>query len=264
MFIGHTGTAKTYAIQCASKAMGRDLFIVNCGSSQDARSTLIGNTSYKKEIGTLFCPSPFIKAITTPKTIILLDEFSRGSHDLMNILMPTIDPIQRTIRLDEDLNGTVIHVANDVTFIATANIGNEYVATKILDKAITRRFPVKIEMLPLTKSEIERLVNIRFPDCSTSIKKTIKTLIKIYGDILDQYNIENASISNFISPANVMEMVELIIDGFTILDICQVAIYPEFSNDGGNESERKFVESIVQKHIDVSVTSPINDPLKNK
>lgn len=265
MFVGHSGSAKTYSIQCAANALGYNLFIINCGSSQDARSTLIGNTTFKKEIGTLFHASQFISAVTSPNTIVLLDEFSRGTHDLMNILMPALDPIQRTLRLDEDENGTVISINKTVTFIATCNIGHEYTATKILDRAILRRFPVKIEMTPLTSDELSHLISVKYSDASPTHQKSIRSLVNIYSDILEQYNMENSSISNFVSVANIVEMVELIFDGFSIVDIAQVAIFPEFSDDGGNESERTFIQSLVQKHIDNDMGSPINDPvLRNK
>ena len=132
MIVGPTGCAKTMAAKCAANALNRNFEVFNIGSTQDARATLVGNTTYKREIGTVFHKSPFVKAITTPNTVILLDEFTRGSHEAWNILMTVIDPTQRYLRLDEDAEGAVIKVADGVTFIATANIGNEYTATKVV------------------------------------------------------------------------------------------------------------------------------------
>ena len=261
MIIGPSGCAKTLAARCVAKALNRPFEKINFGSTQDARATLIGNTTYKKDIGTIFHKSAFIKAITTPGTIILLDEFSRGTHDAHNIILTATDPIQRYVRLDEDDESSVINVADDVCFIATANIGNEYTATRVLDKASIRRFPVKLEMSPLTGKELTELFNILFKGRSESELDAMKTLVKISDDLLEQCKIEDAKISSFIPPSNMVEMAELVMDNFSIEEIAEATIYPEYDDNGGADSERAFVKSLIQKYIPKNVKSPINDPL---
>src|SRR5512137_1064797 len=85
MVIGPSGCAKTMAARCVAQALKRPFEKFNIGSTQDARATLIGNTTFKKEVGTLFHKSAFVKAITTPNQVVLLDEFTRGTHDAWNI-----------------------------------------------------------------------------------------------------------------------------------------------------------------------------------
>ena len=94
MVVGPSGCAKTMAARCVAKALKREFFKINVGSTQDARATLIGNTTYKKEVGTVFHKSAFVKAITTPNAIVLLDEFTRGTHDAHNILMPQLTQLR--------------------------------------------------------------------------------------------------------------------------------------------------------------------------
>ena len=264
MITGPSGCAKTKSARSVANALKRDIFVANCGSSQDARATLIGNTTYKREFGTVFHKSAFVKAITTPNTIILLDEFSRGTHDLHNILMPTIDPTQRCLRLDEDENSTLISVADGVCFIATCNIGNDYVATRVLDKASTRRFPIKLEMPLLTGKELKYLFSILFPDRNDDKKKLMDTLADISDDLIAQCKMDDAKISTAISPANIVEMAELAMDGFNLEEIAEAAIYPEYIDEGGADSERNFCRIIMQKYFPKNVKSPINDPLKNR
>jgi len=265
MIVGPSGCAKTMAARCVAKALNRPFSIFNIGSTQDARATLIGNTTYKKEFGTMFHKSAFIRAITTPKTIVLLDEFSRGTHDAHNILMPTLDPTQRSIRLDEDEESSVVEVADGVSFIATANIGNEYTATKVLDKASARRFPIKLEMEPLNGKELRDLFGYLFHGRTKEEEDLMKTLCKVSDDLLAQCQLEDASISTFISPANMVEMAELVMDGFTLEEIAEASIYTEYPDDGGAGSERTSVKQILQKYIvKGNVKNPINDPLKNK
>lgn len=262
MIVGPTGCAKTLATQCVAEYLKRPFFKFNIGSTQDARATLIGNTTYKKEVGTVFHKSAFITAITTPNSIVLLDELSRGSHDAWNILMTVTDPLQRCLRLDEDADSTVIQVAEGVSFIATANIGNEYTATKVLDKATARRFPIKLEMSPLSADELRTLFTILFKSRRQEEIDLMEHLANVYDDLIAQCKLEDAKITSIISPANMVEMAELVMDGFTLEEIAEAAIYPEYGDDGGADSERAFVKSILQQYFAKDIKSPINDPRK--
>ena len=264
MIIGPSGCAKTMAARCVSEALGRPFLKFNIGSTQDARATLIGNTTYKKEFGTVFHKSAFITAITTPNAVVLLDEFTRGTHDAWNILMPVTDPTQRCLRLDEDENSSVINVAEGVCFVATANIGNDYTATKVLDRASARRFPIKLEMEPLTGEQLNRLFILLFDMRTPEQEKLMRTLASIYDDLIAQCAMDDAKISTIIPPANMREMGELVMDGFSLEEIAEAAMYPEYPDEGGADSERAFVKSILQKYFPNNAKSPINDPLKGK
>lgn len=264
MIVGPSGCAKTMAAKCVADALKLPFEKFNLGSTQDARATLIGNMTYKKESGTVFHRAAFIRAITTPNTVVLMDEFTRGTHDAWNILMTVTDPLQRCVRLDEDHEGSLIKVAEGVSFIATANIGNEYTATKVLDKAIARRFPIKLEMSPLTPEEMTQLFTINFHARTDDEIKVMDTLVKIYGDLIAQSKLEDTTISTIIPPANMMELGELVMDGFNLEEIAEAAIYPEYPDEGGADSERTFVKSIIQKHIPKDAANPIRDPRTKK
>ena len=196
LFTGPTRCGKTKAAQCISKTLDRPFEPFNLGSTQDARATLIGNTYFdgKKE-GTIFNESKFVKMIRTPNSVILLDELSRGHHDAWNILMPVLDPTQRYLRLDESNDSSTVSVADGVTFIATANIGNEYTSTRVMDKALTSRFPTIIEMEPLSyEGEIE-LLNVLYPKQTKEISNKFDIICKISSDTKKQCQIEDSRIS---------------------------------------------------------------------
>lgn len=260
LIIGPSGCAKTMAARCVAKSLNRPLELFDIGSTQDARATLIGNTTYKKDTGTVFHKSSFVNAITTPNTVVLLDELTRGTHDAWNILMPVIDPTQRHLRLDEHEDSPLIKVADGVCFIATANIGNEYTATRVLDKATARRFPIKLEMSALSSQELRILFNILFKGRTAEQESLMILLSNIYEDLIEQCKLEDAPISSIIPPANMVEMAELVIDGFNLEEIAEAAIYPEYLDEGGADSERTFVKSILQKYFPKDVKSPIRDP----
>lgn len=218
----------------------RPFYTINMGSSQDARASLIGNTQFAKETGTFFQESPFVKAISTPNTIILLDELSRANPDAVNILMPVLDN-QRYLRLDE-WGGKVVRVAEGVCFIATANIGNEYTATRVLDRALLDRFTVKVEMGILSRDEEMKLVRLNCPYANMNIMENVTCIAEITREFANQNKI-----SKGISTRAVVEMASLSMDGFSLEELAETVIYPDYSNDGGIDSERTLVKQVIQK-----------------
>ena len=46
-----------------------------------------------------------------------------------------------------------------------------------------------------------------------------------------------------------VEIAGLLYDGFGLDEAAEVTIYPQFSDDGGLESERTYVKQLVQKFI---------------
>ena len=158
MMVGPSGCGKTMAARAMITALDRPFFYFNLGATQDPRATLIGNTHFDSKQGTFFAESAFVKAIKTPKAQILLDELSRAHPDAGNILMTVLDQGQRYLRLDEKEGSPIVEVAEGVTFIATANIGNEYTSTRVMDRALLDRFttdykqtaylPIRLSCLP--------------------------------------------------------------------------------------------------------------------
>jgi len=266
LMIGPTGCGKTLAAQTVAKTFNRPFFYFNMGSTQDARSALIGNTHFEKETGTIFSESTFVKAIQTPNAVVLLDEISRAHHDAANIMMTVLDTLQRYLRLDEKKDSSVVNVADGVCFVGTANIGNQYTATRVMDRALMDRFSVKIEMDFLDKqSELNLMVNRYEIDTNdTALFNTISSICDIAAHTRDQYRQEDGKITNFISTRAVCEMVELANDGFSLKEIAESVIYPEFSSDGGVDSERTYIKQVVQKYVPAESTNDplMNDPLK--
>ena len=244
MMTGPAGCGKTFAAQTVAKTIGRELHYFNLGATQDPRSTLIGNVHFDKGTGTVFCESPFIKAIQTENAVILLDELSRANPEAWNILMTVLDPGQRYIRLDESSDSQTISVASGVCFIATANIGNEYTSTRVMDKALMDRF-VTIEMSMLNQFDEFDLISKRFPHAD---KDTIKAITEIAETTRKECKSDTARITAAISTRTTLEMASLAYDGFSLLEAAEVTIYPQYDDAGGVDSERTFVKQIVQKY----------------
>ena len=245
MMTGQAGCGKTLSAKSLVNALDRPNFYFNLGATQDPRSTLIGNVHYNKKLGTYFSESLFVKAIQTENAVVLLDELTRAHPDAWNILMTVLDYGQRYLRLDEKDGQATINVADGVTFIATANIGNEYTATRTLDKALMDRFTI-IEMDLLNEEEEFGLLKYMFPSLDDN---SLETVAKIANLTRIESTTESPRIDSGISTRTSVEIAGLLFDGFSLLESADITIYPQYDNSGGVDSERTFVKQIVQKFV---------------
>ena len=243
MFVGPAGTGKTQIVFKAAERLDKQIFYFNLGSTQDVRSALIGNTYFKD--GTYFEESAFVTAIKTPNSVILLDEISRANPEAWNILMPVLDVNIRKLRLDEKENSPVIDVASGVSFISTANIGFEYTAARMLDRALVDRFSV-IEMDILNKEQEMKLLNIKYPNLDPKVNEA---LCDISFRIRMECERENSKLSSPIPTRMLLEAAEMSIDGFDIEETAELIIYPQYSDEGGTDSERIYIRQLVQKYV---------------
>ena len=245
MMTGQAGCGKTMAAKSLVNALDRPDFYFNLGATQDPRASLIGNVHFDKGKGTYFSESLFVKAIQTPNAVILLDELTRAHPDAWNILMTVLDYGQRYLRLDEADGQNTIKVADGVTFIATANIGNEYTATRQLDKALMDRFTV-IEMDLLNDEEELGLLKYMFPTIDESELKNISSITHLTR--VEATN-DNPRITSGVSTRTSVEIAGLLFDGFSLIEAADITIYPQYDATGGVDSERTFVKQIVQKFV---------------
>jgi nitric oxide reductase NorQ protein len=244
MMTGPAGTGKTMAAKYLVSALERPDFYFNLGATQDPRATLIGNTHFSKEDGTYFAESLFVKAIQTENAVILLDELSRAHPEAWNILMTVLDLNQRYLRLDEKDGAPTIKVAPGVSFIATANVGNEYTSTRVMDRALQDRF-ITIEMDQLDEQMEFALLKMKYPAAHT---EAVQAIAEIAAQTRKECKSSNPKLTNSLSTRAAVELTSLIYDGFSLTEAAEVGIYPFFSEDGGVDSERTYVKQIVQKY----------------
>ena len=245
LMTGPAGCGKTMAAKSLVNSLDRPDFYFNLGATQDPRATLIGNVHFDKKKGTYFSESLFVKAIQTPNAVILLDELSRAHPDAWNILMTVLDSGQRYLRLDESNGQETINVAEGVTFVATANIGNEYTSTRVMDQALMDRFII-VEMDVLTDDEEFGLLQYMFPNVDPELLKAVS---EISHTTRMESKSDNGKLTNGISTRTSVEMSGLLYDGFGLDEAAEVCVYPQFMDDGGMDSERTFIKQLVQKYI---------------
>jgi nitric oxide reductase NorQ protein len=245
MMTGPAGSGKTMAAKALVEALGRPFHYFNLGATQDPRAALIGNTHFDKGKGTFFSDSAFVTAIKTPNAVILLDELSRAHPEAWNILMSVLDQGQRYLRLDEAEGSPIVKVAEGVTFIATANIGNEYTSTRVLDRAIMDRFTT-IEVDVLDKEQELELLTMLYPGVDSY---DLNAVAEIAAHTRDQIRNEAGKLSTAVSTRASVELAGLLYDGFNLVEASEISIFPLYSMDGGIDSERTYIKQLVQKYL---------------
>tara|TARA_Y100000310_G_scaffold345209_1_gene462692 strand:- start:6886 stop:7713 length:828 start_codon:yes stop_codon:yes gene_type:complete len=242
LITGATGCGKTTLCLEIAEELGMDPLVVNMGSTQDARTSLIGY-HLLEDGSTRFQVADFIKGIQTPNTLIILDEISRASDDAFNIIFPVLD-FRRDVRVEElaDGTGSTITVDPSVRFMATANIGLDYSSARAIDRALKDRF-IPFHLDYISSKQLRKYITHLYDG---EVSKNCAPLLKIYDYSHQQY--KESKISAQISTRMLLECIPLL-DKFNIPNILNnvlLAMYEEDSCSIINDANiiREYADSI--------------------
>ena len=219
---GATGAGKTTFCYSLAEELEMNPVVINCGSTQDARTSLLGYFTLE-DGNTKFQQSDFLRAIQEPNNLIILDELSRASDDAYNIIFPILD-FRRNIRVDEIATGHEIEVDSSVRFVATANVGVEYSATRTIDRALQDRFMI-FNLPYMDKKKLKKYIKNE-TDNETADKM---------GGILDIYDYSHkmfaeGKLGSRLSTRAVLDTIPLV-GNFSTKDILETVIFSQFSQD---------------------------------
>ena len=122
---------------------------------------------------------------------------------------------------------------------------SEYTSTRVMDKALMDRFII-VEMDVLNDEEEHGLLNYMFPHVDSEMLKSVS---EISHSTRVESKSETGRITSGISTRTSVEIAGLLFDGFGLDEAAEVCVYPQYSNDGGVESERTYVKQLVQKYV---------------
>jgi len=144
LIYGPTGSGKTYEVMEMVKKERLPLYQINITNGLediDLLQKLLPNPETK---GWRRVEGELVKAFKhakEEKIVILLEEVSRSSKSLRNLLIKTMDKKDNSYTLHDFTSGEYITVpAENIVWIGTANLGGSYGDTSELDPALMRRF----------------------------------------------------------------------------------------------------------------------------
>ena len=91
-----------------------------------------------------------------------------------------------------------------------------------------------------------KLLSIKHPDINPKMNEA---LCDISDKVKNECKRENSKLSSILSTRILLEAAEMIVDGFGLDEIAELILYPQYSDDGGGESERIYMRQLVQKYI---------------
>ena len=71
-------------------------------------------------------------------------------------------------------------------------------------------------------------------------------------------------ISTTVSTRATLEIAELLEDAFTLEQAIEILVYPLFSDEGGNDSERTYVKQVVQKYLTSNTNRRVHENAESK
>ena len=225
LLTGGTGCGKTTFAMEMAETLNLEPVVINCGSTQDARSALIGYFTLQNG-NTVFQESDLLKAIQTPNTMVILDELSRASDDALNILFPLLD-FRSDIRVEERDEDRVVKVADGVRFVATANVGLEYSATRSIDRALQDRF-LCFNIPYITPTQLNGYIKKLHGKETADM---MKSLTSVYG--YTHKMVKKSKISTALSTRMILDVVPLV-SKFTIGQILENVILSIYQTDSSS------------------------------
>lgn len=167
--VGPAGCGKTSMASQFAAIFKRPLFVIDCQTLREPLS-LFGNRTVDKE-GIKWVFSQFVKAIRTPRSVVLMDEANRVAPNSLNTALPLLD---HRGKMFFDEAGEEIKVAAGVTFFATLNEGSQYTGTEAIDAALKERFGYILNVDYLTPKKEEKMLVKKFGIPSDVSQKLVR------------------------------------------------------------------------------------------
>lgn len=233
LLTGPSGTGKTEVIMLACKKLGIKFSKYNMSTMSDPQSSMLG--VHRMRAGqSVFDEAQFLKDIQQPG-VILLDEINRAPAAAMNYLFSCCDGC-REMRNDYTSPAQIIKVHPLCVFVATANIGSEFVGTNIIDPALDSRF-FRVEMNYPEQTEEARVLEMRY----LINHKDALNIAKVAKDIRNIYR--NGELSQTVTVRQTLMAAKLVGCGFGVQESMEKIFLPYFEGTD-TEGERSIVRKL--------------------
>ncbi len=220
LIVGPRGCGKTTLASRLTMDLGYPVVVFHFGAILDVELALFGGMALRNG-ETVFIRGRFLDAICTPNCVIILDELNRAPTAVQSCMLSLMD-FQRRIVVDQEApDRRIVERASGVVFIATINLGAEYVGTEPLDAALLDR--MQFIRLDYSKQE-EQLLRSR------GLRSRDARKIVHMGHAIRKAHADGG-IAETISTRGLIKVGELVADGFSLRQAFE-AVVAIFDPDG--------------------------------
>ncbi len=220
LIVGPRGCGKTTLASETTREFGYPTVVFHFGAILDVELALFGGMALRNG-ETVFIRGRFLDAICTPNCVIILDELNRAPTAVQSCMLSLMDFQHRMVVDQEAPERRVVERAPGVVFIATINLGAEYVGTEPLDAALLDR--MQFIRLDYSKQE-EQLLRSR------GLRSRDARKIVHMGHAIRMAHADGA-ITETISTRGLVMVGDLIADGFCLKEAFE-AVVAIFDPDG--------------------------------
>ena len=237
LFTGPSGTGKTELVLTACRKLGLPCHVYDMGSMYDPISEMLGVHRIAPDGSSVFDYASFTQDIRQ-EGVILLDELSRATPAVNNILLPCLDSRRS---LPVEMAGTkdcrTIPVHPKCRFVATANIGVEYTGTNTMDRALMDRFfPVELTYMPADQEVAVLMKRYGIP------KADALNIVKTAGTVRSNHAKEE--LGTTLSTRETLRAARMVAAGYPAVAAMELTYLPLFEGTKA-EGERSIVWNAV-------------------
>lgn len=233
LLTGPSGTGKTEVIMLACKKLGIRFNKYNMSTMSDPQSSMLG-VHRMRNGQSVFDEAQFLQDIQQPG-VILLDEINRAPAAAMNYLFSCCDGC-REMRNDYTTPAQIIKVHPLCVFVATANIGAEYVGTSLIDPALDSRF-FRVEMDYPEQLEEAKVLETKY----LIDHKDAMNIAKVAKDVRTIYR--RGELSQTLTVRQTLMAAKLVGCGFGVMESMEKIFLPYFEGTD-TEGERSIVRKL--------------------
>lgn len=239
LFFGPTGSGKTHLVRQA--LAGHKTFRINVTDGLEDVDLLHKLIPDPETKGWKRLPGELRQAFDAAKTekvVVMLEEITRSTRSLRNLLIKAMDKEEGYYILHDFTVGEYIKIpAENLLFVATGNIN--HADTSELDPALARRFPMFL-FNDYNTVEEKNIITKKIKDSDV-----VAGLIAIIGSIRGQYRAGRLPVP--IDTGSIIEWIDLIEAGEDIIDAARMTwLYRVVEKDNQGYPEEGQVKALLE------------------
>lgn len=233
LLTGPQGNGKSTLGSVVAEELQYNFVKVDCGAIREQGDWWTRIVA--KNGSTYAIPTQLVYAITTPRTVILLDEINRTNPQNHNSIYGLLDEMGKV--WSDDLQ-CYVERAPQVLIIATANVGEDNIGVFPMDSALLDRLPFQFEIEIPSKATMSKIIRNRV-DIG---KPEADALAELCDDIAGKVGV---TLSHYTGTRPLIAAAKLMTKGMDFENACTYTVAVTYDKSQGIDSERTYVQNAI-------------------